>query len=145
VHQTLALIGPDCEARTFCTAKTSSSGCVPSIGATGSTSIAAGDFAITGAALEGGQFAVVVYGTQGGAAIPFQGGFLCVAPPLARLQPMATGGAQGACDGSLAQPAAGVLAAVGPGNGFHAQIWFRDPGAASGSGLSEGLEVVACP
>jgi catechol 2,3-dioxygenase-like lactoylglutathione lyase family enzyme len=135
-----------CTVLAYCTAKTTSSGCVPSIGSSGTPSIAAGTFAVTGASIEGGQLGVVFHGSDGSAWSPFQGGVLCVAPPVLRLGVQHSGGTLGACDGSYAQPAAAsVLASAGAGSTVWFQIWFRDPGAASGTGLSDALAVLVCP
>jgi len=126
----------------YCTAKTTSSGCVPSIGFTG-TSTPTGSFTATCSNVEVNQLGVLFYGTTGAAATPFQGGFLCVNPPVIRL-PFANSGGTTPCTGSYSQPLTAVINA-NLGQNINCQFWFRDPGAASGTGLSNGLLFTACP
>ena len=118
---------------------------MPSIGSTGTPSICCGSFSVTGTSIEGQSLGLLFYGTSGAIAQPFQGGTLCVQPPLVRLPAQGSGGASGNCSGSYATAVQGVLSAVGPGGSAWAQYWFRDPGAASGTGLSDALTFVVCP
>ena len=69
---------------------------------------------------------------------PFQGGTLCVLPPLHRdviLTTDALGGVTFTFDFSTKTVGA---------TEFY-QVWFRDPGDAFGSGLSDGMQVTYCP
>ena len=130
---------------TYCTPKTSSNGCVPMIGFAGSNSLSAGSAAVIGTQIEGAQLGVVFWGTSGMTSQPFQGGFLCVAPPVFRLGVQGSGGTLNTCTGTYNQSVNNVLTNVGVGNTAWFQIWFRDPGSPSGTGLSNGLEVTVCP
>jgi hypothetical protein len=145
------LVVHQCGATIYCTAKTSSSGCVPSIQSTGSPSLsAASAFQITTTSVEAAKSGVTFFSLTGPNAAPFQGGFLCAAAPLYRLVLKNSGGA-GACQGALAyslqdllnQPAGGALFA--PGTGVNCQTWFRDPASPSTTGLSNALEIWLCP
>ena len=131
--------------QTYCTAKTSSSGCVPSIGFTGSPS-PAGGFTLTASQVEAVQLGVAFWSTAGdnNGGAPFQGGFLCVTPPVKR-QPVAGSGGSTPCSGSYATPMSAVIAGLPAGTQVYAQYWFRDPGAASGTGLSDALAFTTLP
>lgn len=143
--------GPSCGASSYCTAKVSSSGCVPSMQSSGSPSLSApASFQISTLNVERDKAGVMFVGLNGRASAPFQGGILCVAPPLYRLSAANSGGAatcQGAFQYTLAdvmnQPAAGPMLAAGL--QVQCQTWFRDPLASSTSGLSDGLEITLCP
>ena len=128
---------------TYCTAKTSSNGCVPAIGSLGTPAPGAG-FTITGAMIEANQIGVAFYSTNGPLAQPFQGGFLCAMPPVLRL-PVQNAGGAGACTGTYSFNIDGVVTSVATGTQFWFQLWFRDPGAASGTGLSNALTFTTCP
>jgi hypothetical protein len=126
---------------TYCSARTSSLGCTPTIGWSGAPSASAGaGFAITLAQALNRKPGVLVYGLNGPAATPFLGGTLCAAPPLRRSAFLWTAGsASGAdCSGSLAldfnaRIASGVDPALVAGAVVHAQWLTRDPGNAAGS------------
>lgn len=142
---------PSCAASAYCTAKVSSSGCVPSMQSSGAPSLSApASFQINTLNVERDKAGVMFIGLNGRAAAPFQGGILCVAPPLYRLSAKNSGGAA-TCQGTfqytlaelLNQPAAGPLLAAG--GQVQCQTWFRDPLASSTSGLSDGLEITLCP
>lgn len=127
----------------YCTAKTTSSGCVPSISATGVPSTA-GAFMVRCSQVQTGQQGVMLYSTNGQAAISFQGGTLCVMPPVLRTPVQAAGGV-GPCEGSLAfdfsaHYLSGIDPVLVPGQQVWAQYWFRDPGDPFGTGLSDALE-----
>ena len=134
---------------TYCTAKTTSSGCTPSIGASGLPSAgAASGFTVTAAQVERNQFGILFYGTSGAATTPFQGGTLCVQTPIVRT-PVQHSGSGGVppCEGilSLDLNAEGISAAIGEGNSAWMQGWFRDPPDAHGSGLTDGVTFTVCP
>ena len=91
----------------------------------------------------------------GAAAIPFQGGTLCVNPqPLRRAVPVNSGGTGNNCDGEFlidmnafasgqlgGNPAGFLLI---PGTVVNAQWWGRDT-VQTGSLLSDALEYMVCP
>jgi hypothetical protein len=144
----------------YCTAKTNSLGCVPTMWASGTPSVSnvrpfwvyvynVLDFKV-------GLFLYAVNGTQ--ASTPFQGGTLCLGPSGIRRTPAKTSGGDlelppGNCSGkytmdfnAFAQglvggtPAPGLLVL---GNTYQLQTWSRDPGfpAPNNSGLSAALDV----
>ena len=124
----------------YCTAKITSSGCVPSIAYAGTPS-PAGGFVASCTQVEAGQLGVLFHATAGPAAIPFQGGLLCVNPPVVRLPIQPSGGAA-ACSGTYSQALTTLITTLGPGVSVCSQFWFRDPGDAFGTGLSNGLAFV---
>jgi hypothetical protein len=135
----------------YCTSKVSSNFCTPVIGASGPASMSSPNgFVITTSQLESQANGLTYFGLTGPNNVPFQGGVLCVMGPVYRL-PVQFSGGGGVCQGSisytladvLAQPAGGPL--VSPGSVLNMQTWFRDPPAASGTGLSNGLQVLVCP
>src|SRR6185503_6877374 len=94
------LLGPPVV--TYCTAGTSTNGCVPSIGATGTPSASASSgFVITVANVEGQKQGLLFYGINGRNAVAWGGGssFLCVKSPTQRMGPQNSGGTAGQCDG----------------------------------------------
>ena len=124
----------------YCTAKVTSSGCVPAIAFTGTPS-AAGNYTVNCSQVEAGQLGVLFYGTSGPAAIAFQGGFLCVNPPVIRMPVQPSGGAA-ACSGTYTQAMTALITTLPVGQMVNCQYWFRDPGAATGTGLSNANEFV---
>jgi hypothetical protein len=141
----------------YCTAATTSIGCVPSIGASGSPSVAAtSGFTIDVADVEGLKQGLVLYGISGRENLAWAAGstsFLCVRPPSQRMGVLSSGGSLGQCDGSFRVDWLAYLAASGGGLGapfsageiVNAQAWFRDPPAPKGSNLSDALEFVLAP
>ncbi len=134
---------------TYCTAKTSSIGCIPAINGLGTPSLAApGSFFAQVTLADGMQNGLMYFGVQGQASAPFFGGTLCVGGTLYRLGVKNSGGTMGTCSGSfstslsgmLAEPSGGPLLVVG--QTVNAQQWYRDPPSV---GLSNGLQFVICP
>jgi len=125
---------------TYCTAKTSSSGCVPAIGFTG-TPTPAGSFTATCTQVEANALGVLFYGTAGPAAIPFQGAFLCVNPPVVRFPFQPSGGAA-ACSGTYSTALTALISSLTVGTQVNCQYWYRDLGDAFGTGLSNALQFV---
>lgn len=142
---------PGCSATAYCTAKTSSNGCVPSIGFSGTPSLSApAGFSITTTKMETSVIAIDIFGTTGQAAVPFQGGLLCAASPIYRLGGKLTGGS-GTCGGAVSytlqelknNPAGGALVVAG--GLVNIQTWSRDVGDSFGSSFSNALAIVVCP
>ena len=140
----------------YCTAGTTTHGCVPSIGGTGTPSASASSgFTIAVANVEGQKSGLVFYGVSGATAAAWGTGtsLLCVKAPTQRTTNQNSGGTTNACDGALsldwnayiaAHPAAlGQPFAVG--DSVWAQGWFRDPSASKTTNLSNGLRFVLCP
>lgn len=88
---------------------------------------------------------IFFFGLNGQLNVPFQGGTLCVNPPLARSPIMNSGGSvQGACDGGYAMIVNdGVnIWDPGPGNTVWVQTWYRDPPVdVFGTALSDAVEI----
>jgi uncharacterized membrane protein len=121
-------------AEVYCTAQTSSGGCTPAIGFSGTPSARTGaGFQITASGVPAAARAMLVYGTSGAASVPFGGGLLCVAQPFARaLAEPAAGGE--ACEGALALDFNALVAQSGGpalvgGAQVWTQLWIRDDGA----------------
>ncbi|HVS17319.1 MAG TPA: hypothetical protein VMT18_01875 [Planctomycetota bacterium] len=134
----------------YCTAKTSSSGCLPAISTSGGPSLDAGiGFQIRCTAVEANKVGILFYGKNGAQSLPFQGGFLCVAPPIERLSGQSSGGSSG-CTGAFAVDfnawiAGGFDPDLVSGTKVNGQFWFRDPTEPiSGTGLSAALSFTIC-
>ena len=141
----------DCAASvaTYCTAKTSSSGCAPAIGYVGTPSASAsGGFTVSATQIEASQPGVFFYGVTGPDALPFQGGWSCVNPPIQRTPPQDSGtSGSPPCTGVLALDlnASGICASIGVGYRGWMQVWFRDPASFTGTVLTDALEWTVCP
>lgn len=125
----------------YCSAKQSSQGCTPAIEAQGVASASlAQPFTIAASQIVDQVNGLLFYG-HGSFESPFQGGFLCVAPPVKRTSGQNSGGA-GACSGSFGFDFNGFVqsgfdATLVPGQVVYAQYWYRDPNSASTTGLSD--------
>jgi hypothetical protein len=151
----------DREHTVYCTAKTNALGCTPQIAGLGTPSATKGSgFVVTGTAVRNRKAGLLLYGTSGKNAAPFQGGTLCVATPLRRTIGVASGGNAAPindCSGVYAQDmnafAVGALggnplaALSQPGTVVTAQWWGRDPGFPFpiNTTLTNGLEYTVGP
>lgn len=123
----------------------SSSGCQATIAtsnpANGPTS-GASDYDVTFSGSEIGKPAIIFFGLNGTATIPFSSGLLCIKPPLKRTAPGSTGGTA-ACTGThsltINDPATPVNQPSG--TTVHYQGWLRDP-MGVGTDLSDGIELI---
>ncbi len=143
--------------RAYCTAGTSTAGCVPAIGASGTPSVAAtSGFVLSTTGVEGLRQGLFFYGLQGAAIAPWganSSSFLCVKSPSQRMSLLGSGGTAGACNGSFVQDWRAFVAtspgALGtplfPGMSVCAQAWYRDPGSSKTTSLSDALEFVVVP
>jgi hypothetical protein len=141
----------------YCTAGTSSNGCVPAIGGNGSPSVSAvSGFVISVANVEGQKQGLLFYGISGRNNTPWGVGgtsFLCVKAPTQRMGVQSSGGTSGACDGGLSQDWLAFVAATpgalgvpfSSGQQVNAQGWYRDPPAVKTTNLSDGLEFTTVP
>lgn len=132
----------------YCEAKASSSGCLASISAPSffQPVSGAGDYTIDVDSVQGDKNGILFFGLTGPTALPFQGGTLCVMPPLGRTPIQnSMGSGPTSCDGSyslLVNDGASLFDS-GPGNSTWFQTWYRDPGLMDGfdTGLSNGLQL----
>jgi hypothetical protein len=137
---------------TYCTAKTTSGGCVPAIGFSGSPSASAGSgFGIFASQVEPAKFGLFFYGKSGKQASPFQGGYLCAKAPLVRT-PLQNSGGAAACSGTFAIDfnafiASGKDPGLVAGATVDGQWWFRDPGFAppNATGLTDAIDFTIQP
>ena len=93
---------------------------------------------------------LLAYGTSGAANLPFFGGTLCIAPPIARMSLMSANGLA-PCSGVFdvdfnAWIAAGNDPALQPGQQIWFQYWYRDPAMPPPDqiGLTAGVTAVIC-
>lgn len=146
---------------TYCTSKTASNGCVPTIGTPSSCVGVAAANANTvsnitvsnisekpsSAAAHLGQLFYSKTGPNGAA---FNGGFLCVKGPIIRVQPaVSTGGTPGAstCLSAVTQDFNHEvkIKAIPAGTPVWIQGWARDTAAFAGIQLSNGLSITVGP
>jgi len=133
---------------TICAPKVTSTGCLPSMGWTGSTSLSAGSFDLTAHTLLPNRPGLFFYGAHG-IAQAFQGGTLCVQTPLKRTPVQLTSSGAN-CAGAVsldfdAWIASGVDPALVVGSRWAAQFWSRDPAASSGSSFTNTLLFTLLP
>ena len=140
----------------YCTAKTNSQGCVPSIytaGASGSPSYANPNvgFAVMADSVINQRLGVLIYGMQR-AATPFLGGTLCVQAPVTRTPVTSSGGSSIGtdCTGTLAIDFNDVIQSytdsrLVPGRTVCVQWWYRDGQSIGGGGLSNAASFAIAP
>ncbi|MBM3990360.1 MAG: hypothetical protein FJ298_05050, partial [Planctomycetes bacterium] len=140
----------------YCTAGTSSGGCVPAISALGTPSIAANSgFNISVASVPSQKQGLFFYGTNGRKDTPWASGstsYLCVKSPTSRTSQQSSGGTSG-CDGTLSIDWLSFVAShptllgnpTTAGQAVSAQAWYRDPAAVKSTSLSAGLEFMMLP
>ncbi len=98
----------------------------------------------------GPTLGVCIYSTHGEASLPFQGGILCVNPPVKRTLGIQSSGTPGDCDGILAFDfntviQSGIDPALVLGAVVYLQVWFRDTGDPQfSSGLSNAVSFTIC-
>lgn len=143
------LLSPCLEPVTYCTPKLSSAGCLPAMESVGYPSLQGGSFQVRATGLHNQVPGIAIW-SFGSAAIPFQGGTLCLSPPVMRTPSKSTGGPGGAttCTGTLGfvfDPAYIQTQGFSSGQNLFAQVWTRDLGDAFGSSLSDAIGFVWCP
>jgi hypothetical protein len=151
----------DCQVTTYCTAKINSLGCMPQIGSTGLPSVTVGSgFNVSAVNIRNNKNGLLFYGVSGQAALPFQGGTLCVKAQVRRTPSVNSGGTPAPandCSGvfsidmmlfSVGGLGGNPLAALTvPGTIVDTQWWGRDPGFVPpfNTTLSDALEYRVCP
>ena len=132
---------------TYCTAKTNSLGCVPAMSWSGSPSASnPTPFRLQCAQVLNFKSGLLFYG-YAPSATPFQGGWLCVAPPLRRTplqNSLGTVLPAADCTGAYsfdmnARIQSGTDALLVAGAQVWAQYWMRDPQAPSATALSDAV------
>lgn len=134
---------------TYCTAQTSSLGCVALCDWSGEPSVAASastPFEIAARDTLNNKSGLLFYGRRGANSSPLGGGVLCVRSPIRRTPVVSSGGSPSGddCTGRLSLDFSPWLRGeVDPSLEIGAQVWcqwwHRDPLAAAGSALSDGL------
>lgn len=130
----------------YCSAKTNSQGCVPTIASSGVPSASAGSgFVVSASNVLNHTTGILFYG-KAQATAPFQGGTLCVATPVRRAGMRLSAGnpPPDDCSGVLALDfnayvRNGADPALVVGAFVNAQWWYRDPSSPSTTGLSDAL------
>ena len=132
----------------YCTAKTNSLGCVPSIGSTGAPSATQNTgFYILASHELNRHDGVLYYGTSGPSNTPFQGGTMCVGGGKRRGVVQSSGGnalPASDCSGSYsvdfnAHIASGADHALVAGAQVWAQFWSRDPASPGTTNTTDAL------
>lgn len=135
----------------YCTAKLNSSGCTPSLAASGAPLLSGPDaFRITAVNVIVGKVGILLW-SHTSSAQPFLGGTLCLAAPIKRMsgQLALDGGLALACSGTYSfefDQAYASAQGLAPGQTIFAQVWSRDPGFAAPQnvGLTNALQFTLC-
>lgn len=143
---------PSGNTQVYCTAKLNSLACLPAMGWSGTPSVSSSlPFELFADQVISNKPGLLFYGF-GPFALPFQGGTLCVQPPVKRTPPTTSGGnpPPNDCSGRMsfdlnAWIAAGSDPALTSGTLTYAQFWTRDPGSPSGTGFTDAIEFVIVP
>jgi Tol biopolymer transport system component len=142
---------------TYCTAGTSTNGCVPSISASANPSLTlAAPCMLAVSSLEGQKQGLFYYGIDNTSFTPTPWGatsFRCAKSPIKRTGAQNSGGTAGQCDGAFALDwdlyQATFTGALG--NPWtlweraYVQAWYRDPPATKGSNLTNALVLTYQP
>ena len=139
------------QSESFCTAVTSSLGCVPQIESVGAPSLTGSTpFTIRATNIITDRPGMLIYGFAS-AAVPFQGGTLCIGGAVRRGGPVNSGPGTGVpdCSGVFTSNFGAALASGLPGvwvgTELSAQFWYRDSQNPLGPGLTNGLRFVVGP
>jgi hypothetical protein len=141
----------------YCTAGTSTNGCVATIGGAGAFSASASSgFVVSVQNVEGQKQGILFFGITGPSAQPWFGGsssYKCVKAPLQRMSSQNSQGTAGLCDGAFSDdvlvyftnfPTA-LGAPLAAGQLYNFQAWYRDPPAPSTTNLSDALQATCAP
>ncbi len=128
----------------YCLSSANSAGAGAHMAWSGIPSVTANNFAlaVSGAPISvNGLFFFGETPTQ----VPYQSGYLCIAPPVARLGPVVMTSSTGVASRPL-DFGVWPTSVISAGSVWNAQFWYRDPLAGSGgSNFSDGLRVVFEP
>ena len=140
---------------TYCTAGTTTNGCVASIGVDNGPSVSlANPCNITVTTVEGNKSGLIFYTVNGQNNQAWNAtSFLCVKSPTQRTPTQTSTGTAGQCDGTLSLDwnayQSSTPGAVGQpwsaGDVVQVQAWFRDPPAGKATNLSNALEMTYAP
>lgn len=134
----------------YCTAKTNSLGCVPSVGASGTPSMSSGQpFTITCADELNQKLGLFFYGFAPNNAA-YQGGYLCVQSPVRRTAVSSSGGNVGVddCSGVYSYDFNALIAGdatIEPDVEIFGQFWSRDPAASFTTNRSNAIRFRVLP
>jgi subtilisin family serine protease len=150
------LRGQNFPSTTYCTAGTSTNGCLATISSTGLPSATStSGFVLTTSNVEGQRACLLFYGISGRHAAPWgaSSSFLCVKSPVQRTPAGNSGGFNATCTGAhsidwlaymSAHPTA-IGQPLTPGSKVYAQLWYRDPSAPGTTNLSNAIEFPLLP
>jgi hypothetical protein len=148
----LALFNDQCAPPTsYCTAKTNSLGCLPSISLSSLPSASAGSgCTLSTTQVIGNRSGLFFHSKTGPIAAPFHGGFMCVKSPTRRHALWNSGGTSGVCDGVFTEDfnayiSTGADPGLVAGVNVWIQTWSRDAAAPFGDSLSNGVTTTICP
>jgi hypothetical protein len=139
----------------FCTASTTSLGCVPTMTTSGVPSASStGGFTVSVVGTEGDRIGIAFFNSYAGYTskwTPASTSYLCM-QSAGRMPPLISTGTQGQCDGVYTwdwtahlatNPSLAALYVAGRPVFF--QSWFRDPPAPTGTNLSGGIQFLMQP
>jgi len=142
----------------YCTAGTSTNGCVPALSASAQPSAsAATPCTLSVANVEGQKQGLIFYGldNSGFSPLPWSAtstSFFCVKSPTQRTLPQLSGGTLAQCDGAFTLDWNNFLAtfaALGEpfaaGDKLYVQGWYRDPPASKTTNLTDAVELTFVP
>jgi hypothetical protein len=138
---------------TYCTSKTNSIGCLPTIEFVGFASATdPTPFTISACDVINQKSGIFFYGTSGAHNGAFQGGIKCVLSPVRRTPVQNSGGdpLPNNCSGTYAYDMnariqSGADPALVPGVDVNGQFWMRDPFGPFTTGLTNGIQFRICP
>lgn len=141
----------------YCTAGTTTNGCVPSLSYVGSPHASASSgFVISATGVEGQKSGFFYFGMTSAQVLPWGVGgtsSMCVLAPVQRMGTQSSGGNLFQCDGTFSQDWNAFMSthpsALGSpltgGEDVWLQAWIRDPPAPKTSSLSDALYFQVCP
>jgi hypothetical protein len=136
--------GASCFMANYCTTSPNSAGPGATILGSGSTSVAANDFAVSTFTNPVGQSGIFFMG-DAQSALPFGNGIRCAGGSITRYSVQQTDGL-GEASLAIDNTTAPALGKIVPGSTWNWQWWYRDPmGGGAAFNTSDGLTVSYCP